>query len=142
METINIWNKKVNYCSECPLFHWDDYGYGNCTEIDLSIDTKESKEIDKDCPFKQPITKEQIESLGFKKCDTLKGYYYKKHPEVTSHSGEYFLNDSLVDYDSYELFVAQDEEIWIMDLDGRHRFIGYLNNIEELKFILNRIGVL
>ena len=87
------------------------------------------------------INEKQLNSLGFYESEELPHYFYKRHPDVIPHSGEYFFKGSIVGYDSYELYV-KDEYFIIRDLDGDSIYKGWLYHIEELEFILIRTKVI
>ena len=138
MEKVKVWGLEIDSCWKCYHHGRTDFDELCCSYTGTII----KSDINEDCPFSKPITKEVIEEFGFVKCDSLNGYYYKAVPEVISHSGEYFLYDSIVDTDSYELYCIDNYMFTIRNLDSEIVFIGAVNNPIELEFILKSVGVI
>lgn len=129
MNKVRIWNREIDNCSICPYFKYDDYGCGNCVEIDLNFDTNLTKEIDKDCPFLQPITKEVIEGFGFR--ETSKFFY--RFDE--KYSVLYIpCNNSIVIWKIRHIIYKLRDDIKL--------FEGKLNNPQELEFILKSLHII
>jgi hypothetical protein len=119
---MKILNKEVTTCLHCPCSHpfiHEEYTC-RCNLTTKLIDT--TKGIDEECPFLQPITKEVIESFGFKQ--SFRETYFE-----------------LGDFQIY-LNIHPTHNITIYGEHSEVVFEGTINNKIELEFILRSIGVI
>lgn len=132
-KTIRVWNKMVDSCSTCPLFHWDDCGGGVCSEIDLNIDTREPYEIDKDCPFSKPLSKEQIESCGFIEFKSPFGVNYPMFKK-----NNWVLCWRNIEFNNFQIELTH-PNLFTENLDIKYD--GTINNLPEFKLILKMLNI-
>lgn len=108
---MKVWGKEVKYCRECN--YCSD---GNVCSYTGEYQQYSFEEIDKDCPFSKPITKEVIEKFGFK--EFSKNCYKNGGIELIVH----------------EQYIGVD--------DGNYEVLYYISNPEELRFILTSLGII
>ena len=127
---VKIWGKEISKCNDCDYCYYSQYEDYKCTQEPLRYTGYiEPKEIHKDCPFLQPITKEVIENYGFiKTMEWLNNSnVYKNHPFFMS------FND-----DKFTIFTISA----FVDTEGKILFQGTINNPIEFEFILKSVGVI
>ena len=133
---VKIWGKEINICGECLHFSYNDCGICDCNmlykEFELELDP--NKNVSKYCPFLQPISKEVIESYGFK--------YIKTHPGTTESYFEFPDSEWGLDFDPNWKGILY-IRIYVFGCDGDTTyFAGTINNPIELEFILKSVGVI
>jgi len=120
-----VYDREIKACWMCPYYDAPksklDEGWLCHADSHEIEESHKNSTIHKDCPFNKPITKEVIESFGFKYIMTSYNGYYKK--------------------DNIELSYTYDKRIQIKTCEGI-TFLGIINNPEELKFILKRLNIL
>ena len=79
-----------------------------------------------DCPYSKPITKEVIESFGFKQGLT----WVNEHQRYDK--GEYCIQITEIDTNILTIYKYM----------GPTLFYGTINNPEELRFILTSLGII
>ena len=139
---MKVWNMDIPTCVQCPYIFVDEYNCANCGSTGrvgfyLGKDY-EIEDIHKDCPFNKSITKEVIESFGFKVVKE-QGNAYKG---IIEYNYEYE-DSNLIGYwtiikssDNY-CVIQKEDYIGVMCY-----FRGAINNPEELKFILASLGII
>lgn len=83
---------------------------------------------------------EDIESLGWKN-HVHSSLFYFDIPNVTTHSGEYFLNDELIGYPDYEMVFEESNKITIRDCERDVIFCGTIRNKSELKKLMQQLQI-
>ena len=139
MEKVKVWGLEIDSCWKCYHHGRTDFDELCCSYTGTII----KSDINEDCPFSKPITKEVIEGFGFKLSNILEadsdeiieGFekYINENDRIILHfSAKY----GIVIYKShcYNSTSGNWEQI---DL-----FKGTINNPIELEFILKSVGVI
>ena len=130
MNKVKVWGLEIDSCWKC--YH---HGYTDFDELCCSYTgTVIKSNINEDCPFSKPITKEVIEEFGFK--------YIKTHPGTTESYFEFPDSEWGLDFDPNWKGILY-IRIYVFGCDGDTTyFAGTVNNPIELEFILKSIGVI
>lgn len=125
-KTIRVWNEEITSCTECLMW---DAEYNRCNPGRFEINTSLGL-VDNRCPFSKSLSKEQIESCGYK--------YYShdgtgKNYRKPWSKNNFFIYNVHID-DSFSCI-----EISLVDDDTY--FIGHINNLPEFKLILKMLNI-
>ena len=130
MNKVKVWGKEIDSCWKCYHHGHTDFDELCCSYTGTVI----KSDINEDCPFSKPITKEIIESYGFE--------YIKTHPGTTEAYFELPDSEWGIDFDpdwNSKPFIR----IYVFGCDGdTTHFSGIINNPVELEFIFKSIGVI
>lgn len=130
MNKVKVWGLEIDSCWKCYHHGRTDFDELCCSYTGTVI----KSDINKDCPFSKPITKEVIEGFGFK--------YIKTHPGTTESYFEFPDSEWGLDFDPNWKGILY-IRIYVFDCDGDITyFAGTINNPVELEFILKSIGVI
>lgn len=127
---MKVWNDIVNNCTECNYLRSGLY----CKKLDRDLYDEfddnifeKSKSIHPDCPFNQKITKEVFSGLGFNQFEDQNVY------EKTSDT----IIEQLIDEGNNIIYTKHT----FPECELLLSFTITTNNPEELKLILNRLGI-
>ena len=130
MEKVKVWGLEIDSCWKCYHHGRTDFDELCCSYTGTVIKSN----INEDCPFSKPITKEVIEEFGFK--------YIKTHPGTTESYFEFPDSEWGLDFDPNWKGILY-IRIYVFGCDGDTTyFAGTVNNPIELEFILKSIGVI
>ena len=130
MNKIKVWGEEIDSCWKCYHHGRTDFDELCCSYTGTII----KSDINEDCPFSKPITKEVIEGFGFK--------YIKTQPGTTESYFEFPNSEWGLDFDPNWKGILY-IRIYVFDCDGDTTyFAGTINNPVELEFILKSIGVI
>lgn len=136
-KTIRIFDKECTSCSNCYLcqFAYDDYADQHiiCGYSGQSVfNSHELRQIDPICPFLKPLTKEAIESCGFKFDRNIDSVI--KFSLFKESNSLYFL----VKYDNGVILIGEDGG---MCQSQNILFKGSINNLPEFKLLLKMLNI-
>ena len=127
MNKVKVWGLEIDSCWKCYHHGRTDFDELCCSYTGTVI----KSDINEDCPFSKPVTKEVIEEFGFK--------YIKTHPGTTESYFEFPDSEWGLDFDPNWKSIL----IYVFGCDGDTTyFAGTVNNPIELEFILKSIGVI
>ena len=127
MNKVKVWGEEIDSCWKCYHHGRTDFDELCCSYTGTVI----KSDINEDCPFSKPVTKEVIEEFGFK--------YIKTHPGTTESYFEFPDSEWGLDFDPN----WKNIRIYVFGCDGDTTyFAGTINNPVELEFILKSIGVI
>lgn len=130
MNKVKVWGEEIDSCWKCYHHGRTDFDELCCSYTGTVIKSN----INEDCPFSKPITKEVIEEFGFK--------YIKTHPGTTESYFEFPDSEWGLDFDPNWKGILY-IRIYVFGCDGDTTyFAGTVNNPIELEFILKSIGVI
>ena len=130
MNKVKVWGLEIDSCWKCYHHGRTDFDELCCSYTGTVI----KSDINEDCPFSKPITKEVIEEFGFK--------YIKTHPGTTESYFEFPDSEWGLDFDPNWKGILY-IRIYVFGCDGDTTyFAGTVNNPIELEFILKSIGVI
>ena len=130
MNKVKVWGEEIDSCWKCYHHGRTDFDELCCSYTGTII----KSDINEDCPFSKPITKEVIEGFGFK--------YIKTQPGTTESYFEFPNSEWGLDFDPNWKGILY-IRIYVFDCDGDTTyFAGTINNPVELEFILKSIGVI
>ena len=130
MNKVKVWGLEIDSCWKCYHHGRTDFDELCCSYTGTII----KSDINEDCPFSKPITKEVIEGFGFK--------YIKTQPGTTESYFEFPNSEWGLDFDPNWKGILY-IRIYVFDCDGDTTyFAGTVNNPIELEFILKSIGVI
>ena len=130
MEKVKVWGLEIDSCWKCYHHGRTDFDELCCSYTGTVI----KSDINEDCPFSKPVTKEVIEEFGFK--------YIKTHPGTTESYFEFPDSEWGLDFDPNWKGILY-IRIYVFGCDGDTTyFAGTVNNPIELEFILKSIGVI
>ena len=130
MNKVKVWGEEIDSCWKCYHHGRTDFDELCCSYTGTII----KSDINEDCPFSKPITKEVIEGFGFK--------YIKTQPGTTESYFEFPNSEWGLDFDPNWKGILY-IRIYVFDCDGDTTyFAGTVNNPIELEFILKSIGVI
>lgn len=130
MNKVKVWGLEIDSCWKCYHHGRTDFDELCCSYTGTVIKSN----INEDCPFSKPITKEVIEEFGFK--------YIKTHPGTTESYFEFPDSEWGLDFDPNWKGILY-IRIYVFGCDGDTTyFAGTVNNPIELEFILKSIGVI
>ena len=130
MNKVKVWGLEIDSCWKCYHHGRTDFDELCCSYTGTII----KSDINEDCPFSKPITKEVIEGFGFK--------YIKTQPGTTESYFEFPNSEWGLDFDPNWKGILY-IRIYVFDCDGDTTyFAGTVNNPIELEFILKSVGVI
>ena len=127
MEKVKVWGLEIDSCWKCYHHGRTDFDELCCSYTGTVI----KSDINEDCPFSKPITKEVIEGFGFEFQDEVhdvKRYFLYGKADV------YQLTCSETHFRILIKGITNEKNMYI--------FRGKINNPVELEFILKSIGVI
>lgn len=141
MKTVNVWGKEVKNCKDCD-YCYEEYIQFNLSHYHCPFVTSEINEdiIHSDCPFLVPITKGVLEELGFEFVEE-----FINSGNLFMYTKEWFRKQT--DNGNFTIEIFDNEKTGIeyeieYDNNSIHReYWGKIMNVEELKFILKRLGI-
>ena len=137
MNKVKVWGKEIDSCWKCYHHGHTDFDELCCSYTGTVI----KSDINEDCPFSKPITKEVIEGHGFEIIkEQGKSFQARKcfKSNIKSIEGKYDINGYWDIVISSDLYVIINEE----SFGKTTYFRGTVNNPVELEFILKSIGVI
>lgn len=92
------------------------------------------------------LTRDQIRAEGWFPVgdtdDKVSGWFYKDHPDIEVFNGEFFLNDTLVPSENYDLFFDEKTRmVMISDVDGERLFNSVCKSINEFRYIIKILNI-
>ena len=130
MNKVKVWGEEIDSCWKCYHHGRTDFDELCCSYTGTVIKSN----INEDCPFSKPVTKEVIEEFGFK--------YIKTHPGTTESYFEFPDSEWGLDFDPNWKGILY-IRIYVFGCDGDTTyFAGTINNPIELEFILKSVGVI
>ena len=131
MSKVKVWGKEIDSCWKCYHHGHTDFDELCCSYTGTVI----KSDINEDCPFTKPITKEVIESFGGEVAYIPEAY--KEDILFWFNNKKYLVHIHNHDRIVPLLIITDTEKCCNMDV-----FKGTINNPIELEFILKSIGVI
>ena len=131
MEKVKVWGLEIDSCWKCYHHGHTDFDELCCSYTGTVI----KSDINEDCPFSKPITKEVIESFGGEVAYIPEAY--KEDILFWFNNKKYLVHIHNHDRIIPLLIITDTEKCCNMDV-----FKGTINNPIELEFILKSIGVI
>ena len=131
MEKVKVWGLEIDSCWKCYYHGHTDFDELCCSYTGTVI----KSDINEDCPFSKPITKEVIESFGGEVAYIPEAY--KEDILFWFNNKKYLVHIHNHDRIIPLLIITDTEKCCNMDV-----FKGTINNPIELEFILKSIGVI
>jgi len=126
-KTVKIWGKEIERCMLCT--HYSGYE-GICNITGENTDPISEDNINKNCPYLQPITKEVIERHGFEIIEAASN----------DHEWQYELKGKRIYWLRFDKTLGNRAHIHLYTgLEWIMVFRGTINNPMELEFILKSI---
>ncbi len=144
---MKIFTQEVNNCNECNFF---DKEFTECNYTDEAFEHfdnegeeifREYEDIHKTCPFNKSLTKEDIESFGFKfKSKSIDDWYERLGEyETNNENPQRFYKLQLhINRDNLHCFIDA------IDIDNTEYsvFKGYITSKPHLEFILQTLNII
>ena len=129
---IRVWDKECTSCFDCHLYQMVDDDYSGTHKIcgytgwDI-FEYCNSKEINPNCPFAKPLSKEDIEGYGFKYRNEYicQIYYNDDMTKVLKYCN-----------DTGHLLISA-----VIEGFTGTRFDGYIRNLQEFKLLLKQLNI-
>ena len=129
-KTIRVWDLNISSCWNCKLHERNDYDEVCCAETYTKLS---ENDINDDCPFSKPLSKEDIESCGFRNIIDLENTK-QIPPTLTFAPSRTYIKDK------FELKFLGDGYVSIYRKDDPI-FKGTINNLQEFKLLLKQLNI-
>lgn len=141
---MKVWNEEIKNCGDCPYVESYNREW-TCEYDEHEITTGFNLDIDEDCPFDKPITRNVIETFGFtiiKELDyNIKGQLSPENP-FKFYELDYDLDDNELIIEEFSQGKMLGQSMDKNTFDSRIIFEGVIDNPEELKFILISLNII
>ena len=135
MNKVKVWGLEIDSCWKCYHHGRTDFDELCCSYTGTVI----KSDINEDCPFSKPVTKEVIEGFGFNPiipCNIENKEKYDVTHWTMNMYGDGFQILHVYPYEGiYDISYGCNEY-------NKPLFCGKINNSVELEFILKSIGVI
>ena len=150
MKKVKVWGEEIDSCWKCYHHGRTDFDELCCSYTGTII----KSDINEDCPFSKPITKEVIEGFGFiynynADLENMETPEHSCNPYQCILKDVSFCNSSRsIDLKMTYLGTLNNPNIYRLEMYERNYFEWYsifegrLNNPIELEFILKSLGVI